>query len=140
VTVEASKKIRAALAAAGYRKTDVSVYSKRYSLGSTVYVTIKRAEIPLAAVALIAAAGENVRRDESGEILGGGNIFVETRYAEGVEIELTVRIHRIIAEHHARTGRQPSAARVHDALDRLAEEHGFTFDRITAREIIEQSV
>lgn len=81
MTVAASKKIRALLAAAGYGKADVSVYNKSYSMGSTVYVTIKRAEIPLGKVEAIAAQGETIHRDDSGDILGGGNCFVDTRYA-----------------------------------------------------------
>jgi hypothetical protein len=81
MTVAASKKIRALLKAAGYGKADVSVYNKGYSMGSTVYVTIKRAEIPLGVVEKIASEGEEVRRDDRGDILEGGNCFVDTRYA-----------------------------------------------------------
>jgi hypothetical protein len=85
VTVAISKAIRAALAAEGYGKADVSVYNKGYSMGSTVYVTIKRAEIPLDAVEEIAKAHERISRDDAtGEILGGGNSFVDVRYGDGV--------------------------------------------------------
>jgi hypothetical protein len=84
VTVAVSKAIRAALAAAGYGKADVSVYNKSYSMGSTVYVTIKRADLALTAVEQIASQHERVDRDSSGEILGGGNCFVDVRYGDGV--------------------------------------------------------
>lgn len=83
MTVEASKKIRTLLAAAGYGKADVSVYNKSYSMGSTVYVTIKRAEVPLTKIEGIASAGESIDRDASGEIMSGGNTFVDVRYAGG---------------------------------------------------------
>lgn len=81
MTVAISKSIRAALAAAGYRKADVSVYNKGYSLGSTVYVTVKRADVRLPDVETIATAHEDVTRDSTGQILGGGNCFVDVRYA-----------------------------------------------------------
>jgi hypothetical protein len=93
VTVEASKKVRAALAAKGFGKAEVSVYNKSYSMGSTVYVTIKQAAIPLATIEEIAKVGERIDRDSAtGEILGGGNCFVDVRYGDGVLDEQAQRI------------------------------------------------
>jgi hypothetical protein len=98
VTVEASKKIRAALKAKGYSKAEVSVYNQSYSLGSTVYVTIKQAAIPLATIEEIAKVGERVDRDSAtGEILGGGNCFVDVRYGDGVLDEQAKRINQQVA-------------------------------------------
>jgi len=105
VTVVISKAIRAALAAEGFGKGDVSVYNKGYSLGSTVYVTIKRVEVPLTVVERIANQHENVRRDEAtGEILGGGNCFVDVRYAEEALDPLAARINAQFAEGRRRFG------------------------------------
>jgi hypothetical protein len=104
VTVAASKKIRALLATAGYGKADVSVYNKSYSMGSTVYVTIKRAEIPLGAVEKIASEGEEVRRDGRGDILEGGNCFVDTRYAHGLLEDYAAQINAQIGAGRWRFG------------------------------------
>lgn len=115
MTVEASKKIRALLAAAGYGKADVSVYNKSYSMGSTVYVTIKRAEVPLAKVEAIAAAGESIHRDESGEILGGGNTFVDTRYA-----------HEVLDDYAAQINAQIDAGRWRFGIFSITNDDRFT--------------
>lgn len=105
MTVEASKKIRGLLASAGYGKADVSVYNKGYSMGSTVYVTIKRAGIQLEKIEQIAKAGESVDRDASGAILGGGNCFVDVRYGDGVLDEQAARINAQVAAGRRSFGR-----------------------------------
>jgi hypothetical protein len=84
MTVDASAKIRADLKAAGYGVRDVSVRNDSYSMGSSVDVKIKRAEVPLEVIEEIAYRQQQIRRDESGEILGGGNMFVHVDYAHGV--------------------------------------------------------
>lgn len=76
--------IRAELKARGWNARAVSVRADRYSMGATVYVTIRRADVPISTVRSIAEAREEVRRDEYGEILGGGNIFVRVEYARDV--------------------------------------------------------
>ncbi len=89
MTVEASTKIRAALKAAGYGTKDVSVKNDSYSMGSSVHVRIKRATVPKDAIEAIANKHESVRRDDSGEILSGGNMFVSVDYAHGALDEYT---------------------------------------------------
>jgi hypothetical protein len=80
VTATTSKQIRQALKVAGFGPRDVSVRNDSYSMGSTVHVRIKRAEIAFNDVHSIAVAHENVRRDSTGEILGGGNTYIEVSY------------------------------------------------------------
>jgi hypothetical protein len=85
MTAEASKTIRAALKGAGYGTKQVSVRNDSYSMGSTVHVRIKDPAVPLAKVEAIANRSERVDRDEAtGEILSGGNMFVEVSYEHGV--------------------------------------------------------
>jgi hypothetical protein len=83
MTVEASKTIRAALKAAGYGTKEVSVRNDSYSMGSTVHVRIKDPVVPLLLVEAIASRSERVDRDASGEILSGGNMFVQVTYEHG---------------------------------------------------------
>lgn len=93
MTVAVSKAVRAALKAAGYGKADVSVHNDSYSMGSTVYVKIKRPEISLLKVEAIAESFARVDRDSStGEILGGGNCFVDVGYADGALDAAAARI------------------------------------------------
>lgn len=97
MTVAISKAIRAALKAAGYGKADVSVHNDSYSMGSTVHVKIKRPEISLSKVEAIADPFARVDRDESGEILGGGNCFVDVDYADGALDAAAGRINEQVA-------------------------------------------
>ena len=74
---ESARRIRQALRAAGWTSRDISVRSQQWSLGSSIYVTIKRPGISRARVEEIARAEESVRRDEiTGEILSGGNRYM----------------------------------------------------------------
>jgi hypothetical protein len=98
MTVEISKAIRSALKAAGYGKADVSVHNDSYSMGSTVYVKIKRPEISLSKVEAIADPFARVDRDSAtGEILGGGNCFVDVAYADGALDAAAARIEEQVA-------------------------------------------
>ena len=79
-----AQKLRAALKAAGYKPSAISVRNPRGSLN----VAIKDKAIPLDAVKEIARSFESVSRCHvSGEILCGGNTFVFVKYAEKVEQE-----------------------------------------------------
>jgi len=93
MATDTAKHIRNALKAAGFGARDISVRARNYTTSSSVDVEIKRADISLAAVERIAEQFQHVRRDGSGEILGGGNTFVGVKYADGalVEIAATVR-------------------------------------------------
>jgi hypothetical protein len=104
MTVEASTKIRAALAAAGFGRADVSVRNDSYSMGSTVRVRIKRAEVPLSQVETIASAHQRISRDESGEILGGGNMFVDISYESDALAAVTDRLREQLAAGRTRFG------------------------------------
>jgi hypothetical protein len=71
--------LRAALKAAGFNARRVTVRQNH----STLYVTIRDAWTSLTQVKAIADKFEVVRRCEaSGEILCGGNIFVNVRYTD----------------------------------------------------------
>ncbi len=83
MSAETSKQIRANLKAAGLGARDVSVRNHSYSMGSSVRVQIRRAEVSLDLVSRIAMQSEQVSRDGSGEILSGGNTFVHVGYEPG---------------------------------------------------------
>jgi hypothetical protein len=83
--IDTAKNIRNAIKALGYGSRDVGVRNDSYSLGSSVYVTIKRADIELEKIQAAASQFENIHRCEAtGEILGGGNTYVHVRYATGL--------------------------------------------------------
>lgn len=81
---EIGASIRAEFKAKRWNSRAVSVRVDLYSMGSTVYVTVRKADVPLSTVREIAMKHESVRRDHTGEILSGGNTFVRVDYAEGV--------------------------------------------------------
>lgn len=82
---ELAADIRRDLKARGWTARAVSVRADRYSMGATIHVTIKRPDVPISVVRAIGEAREQVRHDEAtGEILGGGNIFVQVEYARDV--------------------------------------------------------
>lgn len=86
-TVERSKAIRLALKAKGWTSRDVSVVSDLYSMGSSIRVRIKNPAVPLGEVKALATPHESIRWDPFvGEILSGGNRFVDVSYsAEALE-------------------------------------------------------
>jgi hypothetical protein len=117
MTVATSKAIRSALKAAGYGKADVSVHNDSYSMGSTVYVKIKRPEISLSKVESLAEPFARVDRDsQTGEILGGGNCFVDVAYADGALDAAAARIEEQVA-----------AGRTHFGPCELVVKDPFTF-------------
>jgi hypothetical protein len=92
-----AKAVRESLQAAGFGRKDISVRNDSYSMGSTVYVRIRRADIALDAVEAIASAHERVSRDEgTGEILSGGNTFVTVEYGHGALDAATVTIREML--------------------------------------------
>ncbi len=76
-TAEHAKEIRTRLKAAGITSRDVSVRSDVYSMGSAIRVCIRTLDVPYAVVKNAADGHEHVRRDEQGEILSGGNMYVD---------------------------------------------------------------
>ena len=79
-TADHAKAIRTALKGQKITGRQVSVRTDRYSMGSSIRITIKDAAVSKDAVEAIAAEHEDVRRDEHGEILNGGNRFVFVDY------------------------------------------------------------
>ncbi len=81
-----AKTIRETLKAKGLSNRKVSVRADSYSMGSSVYVTVKDPSVDLAMVEEIANREESIRRCEfSGEILSGGNTYVHVRYSREAE-------------------------------------------------------
>lgn len=81
-TVEVAAQIRKELKARGIKARDVSVRSDLYSMGSTIRLRINNPEVSIALVRQIASMGESIHRDaQTGEILGGGNRFVDVEYS-----------------------------------------------------------
>ena len=74
--------IREALKARGIKRSQVSVVHDHYSLGSTIHVRIKDPAVSQSIVEAIAKEQERIDRDNWGEILSGGNRFVDVEYTE----------------------------------------------------------
>ncbi len=91
-TKERAAAIRKALKAEGWNARQVSVRTDYYSMGSSIYATIRDASVDTARVTEIAEAlGERIDRDQWGEILGGGNTFVHVDHSSDVRAELRSR-------------------------------------------------
>ncbi len=62
---------------------DVSVKADHFSMGSAIRISIKNPAIKLADVKAIASAHESISRDEAtGEILSGGNRYLDIGYSQ----------------------------------------------------------
>ena len=81
-TTTAAAEIRAALKASGISSRQVSVRAEYFSLGSALRIQVKDPTVSLATVEVIAQPHEHIRRDETGEILGGGNTHLSVRYSD----------------------------------------------------------
>lgn len=95
-TNTAADKIRTALKTAGFNSRKVTVKEPHWG---SVKVTIRDASIGIGAVKAVAGAFENVRRCQTtGEILCGGNTYVDVSYHESVTAILATEIEeRILA-------------------------------------------
>ena len=81
-TTERAAMIRAELKAKHkWSSRDVSVKADHFSMGSAIRISIKNPAVKLAAVKEIAEAHESISRDASGEILSGGNRYVDIGYS-----------------------------------------------------------
>lgn len=80
-----AKTIRRAIKAElGFNARQVSVRASSFSMGSSVSITIK-GPAARSRIEAIAKGGERIRRCEvSGEILGGGNLYIDVQYGKGV--------------------------------------------------------
>jgi len=86
MSTQAAAKIRANLKAAGYNRTRVGVRADNYSMGSSVYVTVKDPTADFAAIEEIANQERSISRCEfSGEILSGGNTYIHVDYSREAE-------------------------------------------------------
>jgi hypothetical protein len=87
-------RLRSDLKAAGFNARKVSVRRSRDSL----YITIRDASVALSVVRPIAETYRNVHRDErSGEILCGGNTFVDVEYLDSLIAPVAARIVALLA-------------------------------------------
>jgi hypothetical protein len=87
--------LRVALKAAGFNARRVSVRADH----STLRVTVRDASVSLTQVAAIANAFEVVRRDHaSGEILCGGNTFVEVEYDAAIVAPIKAAILAVLEQ------------------------------------------
>lgn len=92
-TAKPADAIRAALKARGISRRQVSVVHDHYSMGSSIRVRIRDAAVRLSVVKEIANAHERVDYDRAtGEILSGGNRFVDVAYDEAALAPLTAEL------------------------------------------------
>ena len=87
-TTERAAEIRKTLKAKyGWTSRDVSVVSDLYSMGSSIRIRIKNPGVHMGTVKAVASPHESIRWDPFvGEILSGGNRFVDVHYShEAVE-------------------------------------------------------
>lgn len=89
-TAEKAQKIRDACKARGWNRRAVSV---RVTPGGSLRVEVLSASVPLSVVRTIAKEQEHVRYCEaSGEILSGGNTFVDASYSTAALVPLVAEI------------------------------------------------
>jgi len=107
-----AQRLRAELKARGWNARAVSVRSDRCTTDSSLYVTIRRADVRKSEVETVARQFEQFSRDEmTGEILLGGNTYVRVEYDDELMRELS----------------GPLAARLHDLpRDAELEHEGWT--------------
>jgi hypothetical protein len=93
-TADKAALIRAALKKQhGWTSRQVSVRSDVYSMGSTLRIKIKSADVSITAVRMIAGQFEKVARCEvTGDILSGGNTYLDVEYDHDVVEPIALRI------------------------------------------------
>lgn len=85
--------MRKKLKLAGYNARKVSVKTDYYSMGSSIYLTIRARGVTRAAVKAIASEGESISRCEiTNEILSGGNRFVHVSFSRALRDEIKAEI------------------------------------------------
>ena len=89
-SLSTADRMRAALKAAGFKTTQVSVRSPHYG---SYNVTIRSADVSILKVEEIVGSFEKIDRCQaSGEILLGGNTYVDVSYADDVIAPLKAEI------------------------------------------------
>lgn len=97
-TVDAAQQIRDALKARGWSSRQVSVRADSFSMGSAIRVLVRDVRVSLAVVKEIAQAHERVRRcEETGEILGGGNRYIDVDYSTEALASLRASIESVLS-------------------------------------------
>lgn len=85
-TTEAAAEVRALFKKQGWSPRQIGVRADYFSLGSALRITLKDGSIPIHKVKEIAQGKEHIRRCEfSGEILGGGNRYVDIHMTDAAE-------------------------------------------------------
>jgi hypothetical protein len=96
-TKEAAAELRGRLKDVGFNARAVSVRVRHLGMDSAITVTVRRPDVRLVAVREIADGFERIHCDDAtGEVLLGGNLYVNVAYAEeairpfrtGVELQL----------------------------------------------------
>jgi len=91
--------VRAELKANGINSRQVSVRTDNYSMGSSIDVTIRDADIDPEQVVPIAHKVERIDRCEiTGDILNGGNTYVHVQYTEDAKAERCAELAAQITE------------------------------------------
>lgn len=91
-TTERAAAIRSALKSQhGWTSRQVSVRAQYYSMGSSINVRVNDPDVSIERVEEIANAHERIDRDQFGEILGGGNLFVHVSYSSEAREQLGAR-------------------------------------------------
>ena len=88
-TAEAAARIRAALKSQGWGRKHVSVRSRSYSMGSSIDVFVKSLEVDFETVERVCECEEHIDRDQFGDILSGGNMFVFVHWDDDVREEMS---------------------------------------------------
>ena len=102
-----AKEMRKVLKDAGFNSRRVSVRHEHYSMGSSLHVTIRDAEIEKAEIKKLVESFERIDRCQyTGEILGGGNTFMYIRYSAEAAL---ARVEKI-------------ADKIQSAIDKLPDE------------------
>ena len=90
---ETAKELRTMLKTAGFNSRRVSVRHHQYSMGSSLYLTIRDPEVKKSEIKDIALKFERVDHCQfSGEILSGGNRFVDINYSQKARDILVNRV------------------------------------------------
>jgi hypothetical protein len=82
-TTQEAADIRAQYKALGWSSRDIGVRAEYFSMGSSIYITLKSASVDPHRAKAIAEGKERISRDAyTGEILGGGNRYVHMNYSD----------------------------------------------------------
>lgn len=90
-------RLRAKLKAAGYNARRVTVRHDHYSMGSSIDVTIRDPDVGRDTIKALASEFERVDRCEiTGEILSGGNRYLDVKYSGKATATLRDRVRRVV--------------------------------------------